>query len=61
MLVYLCRLQIGGETCAKLTKLEKERNFSNLKPAGGKFVSSAGAILVALLEASDDELMRGHR
>ena len=24
-------------------------------------MSSAGAILVALLEASDDELMRGHR
>ncbi|XP_045190631.2 uncharacterized protein LOC123547523 [Mercenaria mercenaria] len=45
---------IGGETCSRLTKLEKEKEFSCLKPLAGRFVSSAGGILVGLLDATEE-------
>lgn len=54
-------MQIGGETCTKLKQLETERQYSSVKPLVGRYVSSAGGILVALLEASDDAQAGGLR
>ncbi|XP_062571331.1 uncharacterized protein LOC134233385 [Saccostrea cucullata] len=44
---------IGGETIKRLKKFAEEDRWSRSPPLSGKFVSSAGAILVALMTAED--------
>ncbi|XP_061189749.1 uncharacterized protein LOC133197644 [Saccostrea echinata] len=44
---------IGGETIKRLKKFAEEDRWPRSPPLSGKFVSSAGAILVALMTAED--------
>lgn len=47
------KLQIGGETMKKLKKFAEEDHLPREPPLSGKFVSSAGALLVALKKEED--------
>lgn len=58
---FIILFQIGGETCTRLTKIDKEKEYSCLKPLPGHFVSSAGGILVALLDATEQLIYNGKR
>lgn len=41
-------IQIGGETLKRLKKFVEEDRLPKARPLPGRFVSSAGALLVAL-------------
>lgn len=52
---------IGGETKKRLQTYNAEGQFDDSPPKVGKFVSSAGAILLALLESTEKALAENHR
>lgn len=45
----------------KLKHIDEKRNISSLPPPPGMYCSSAGALLVTLLEATEDAIHEGHR
>ncbi|KAL5021381.1 hypothetical protein ScPMuIL_000536 [Solemya velum] len=51
---------IGGETMKKLKHIYESKKYSSLPPTTGVYCSSAGAILVALLEATEEAICEGH-
>ncbi|WAR20978.1 hypothetical protein MAR_014952 [Mya arenaria] len=52
--------KIGPETATKLIKLDQEKEYSMMRPRTGRCASSAGAVLAALLEATEEATFQGH-
>ncbi|XP_052773176.1 uncharacterized protein LOC128212005 [Mya arenaria] len=55
-----CLEGIGPETATKLIKLDQEKEYSMMRPRTGRCASSAGAVLAALLEATEEATFQGH-